>query len=67
MPGRRAKNVTNPQAHEAWMKRKHEHNQNDTLHWQFQKMWRMDCLKERAAKGRLTEKNKAEMTRLGMS
>jgi len=29
--------------------------------------WRIECLKERAAQGRLTEKNKAEMTRLGMS
>ena len=65
MPGKRTKNVTNPQAHDAWNKRKREHNQNDTTHWQFQKMWRRACLKQREAERRLTEKNRAEMTRIG--
>lgn len=66
MPGKRTKNVTNPQAHDAWTRRKKEINQNDITHWQFQKMWRRDCLKARAKAGTLTEKNKAEMERIGV-
>lgn len=66
MPGKRTKNVTNPQANAAWQARKKEINQNDTIHWQFQNMYRRACLKQREAEGRLTEKNKVEMTRLGM-
>jgi hypothetical protein len=65
MPGKRTKNVTNPQAFEAWKRRKREINAADTQHHQFQKMYRRDCLKARAAAGKLTEKNKAEMARLG--
>ena len=67
MPGRRTKNVTNPQAHDAWMKRKKELRAGDNNEIIRQGNWRIECLQERAAKGRLTEKNKAEMTRLGMS
>jgi hypothetical protein len=66
MPGRRTKNVTNPQANAAWQTRKREHNAGDTQHQWFQKEYRKACLKTRAAEGRLTEKNKIEMTRLGM-
>jgi hypothetical protein len=66
MPGRRTKNVTNPQAHDAWNRRKKEINQNDTTHWQFQKMWRQDCLKARAKAGKLTKKNFAECKALGL-
>lgn len=66
MPGKRTKNVTNPQAHDAWNRRKHEANAANTQHQWFQKEYRKACLKTRAAEGRLSEKNKAEMTRLGM-
>lgn len=65
MPGRKTKNVTNPQAHDAWTRRKKAYNQNDTMHWSFQTMWRRACLKQREVEGRLTEKNKAEMKKIG--
>ena len=66
MPGKRTKNVTNPQSREAWHRRKREINAADTQHQQFQKIWRRACLKQRAADGHTTEKNRAEMARLGL-
>lgn len=66
MPGRRTKNVTKPQEHEAWKQRKKEINQNDIQHWQFQKIWRIDCLKLRGKEGRLSPKNLEECKRLGI-
>jgi hypothetical protein len=60
------KNVTNPQGHEAWMKRKREINAADTLHQQFQKMWRIDCLQARAFAGTITAKNVKEAESLGL-
>ena len=66
MPGRRTKNVTNPQAHDAWRARKTMANASNTVARQFQKMWRLDCLKARAAKGKLTKKNFEECKRLGL-
>lgn len=64
MPGRREKNVTNPQAHEAWKRRKKELNAHDAVAGLRQIEWRKDCLRERALENRLTEKNKAELERL---
>jgi hypothetical protein len=66
MPGRRTKNVTNPQAATAWAERKRYANAENKTAAQFQRLWRRDCLKQRAAEGRLTEKNKAEMARVGL-
>jgi hypothetical protein len=66
MPGRRTKNVTNPQAHEAWNRRKTEANAANTLHKQFQKMWRIECLQARAFAGKITAKNVKEAESLGL-
>jgi len=41
-------------------------NASNTVARQFQKMWRLDCLKARAAKGKLTKKNFEECKRLGL-
>lgn len=55
----------NHQAAEAWQKRKRELGQ--TLAYQTaQQMYRRACLQQRADENRLTEKNRAEMKRLGM-
>jgi len=67
MPGKRLKNVTNPQAHEAWRKRKRELNEANTLARQFQKIYRVGCLKQRAKERRLTKKNFDECKRLGLT
>lgn len=48
------------------MERKRYANASNSLHLQFQKMWRIDCLKARAAKGKLTKKNFEECKRLGL-
>jgi hypothetical protein len=66
MPGRRTKNVTNPQAHEAWMERKREFNITNVIARQFQKMWRIDCLQARAFAGTITAKNVKEAESLGL-
>ena len=66
MPGRRTKNVTNPQAHEAWMKRKKEQRSENALEIVRQGDWRIACLRARAAKGKLTAKNFAECKTLGL-
>jgi hypothetical protein len=61
---RKEKNARNHQAHEAWLRRKRENSA--TLPFQnAQRMWRRACLRQRAAEGRLTAKNRAEMERLG--
>lgn len=65
MPGRREKNVTNPQAHEAWLKRKKELNARNDVSILRQIEWRKDCLRARALGSRMTEKNRAELERLG--
>jgi hypothetical protein len=66
MPGRRTKNVTNPQAHDAWMRRKKELRAENTQEIVRQGDWRIACLKARAAKGKLTKKNFAECKALGL-
>jgi len=66
MPGRRTKNVTNPQAHDAWMKRKKELRASDEVAVMRQGDWRAACLRARAAKGKLTTKNFAECKTLGL-
>jgi hypothetical protein len=60
------KNVTNPQAHEAWKRRKKEFNSNDTDSRTRQFQWRKDCLVSRAHRRVLTDKNRAEAQRLGI-
>ena len=66
MPGRRTKNVTNPQAHDAWRARKTMANASNTVARQFQKMWRIDCLQARAFAGTITAKNVKEAESLGL-
>jgi hypothetical protein len=65
MPGKRTKNVTNPQAHSAWTERKRYANAENKTAAQFQRMWRRSCLLQREAEGRLTDKNRAELERVG--
>ncbi len=65
MPGKRTKNVTNPQANAAWRERKRYANAENGIAAQFQRMWRRSCLLEREAEGRLTDKNRAELERVG--
>ncbi len=64
MPGKRTKNTRNSQAHEAWLRRKREGNA-ELPYQNAQRMWRRACLRQRAAEGRLTAKNRAETERLG--
>ena len=49
----------------AWGRRKTEMNA-DPVAKQFQKIWRIGCLRQRAAENRMTEKNKAEAIRVGI-
>lgn len=53
-------------AGEAWADRKKRSNINPAA-IQFQKIYRINCLKQRAAAGRLTEKNRAEAVHLGVT
>jgi len=43
-----------------------EINAANTLHQQFQKMWRIDCLQGRAFAGKITAKNVKEAESLGL-
>jgi hypothetical protein len=62
---KKEKTNKNHRANEAWLERKKELNQ--TLPYQnAQKMYRRACLKVRIAEGRITDKNREEMRRLGM-
>ena len=58
-------NNRNHQAYEAWGRRKTEMNA-DPMAKQFQKIWRIGCLRQRIAENRMTEKNKAEAIRVGI-
>ena len=63
---KKEKNQRNHRAHEAWVERKQEINAGIEFKT-AQKMYRRACLKQREAEGRLTEKNRTEMERLGMA
>ena len=54
------------QGHEAWRRRKQEAGINGTA-MQFQRLWRIACLRDRMARGEFSEKNQAELTRLDAS
>jgi hypothetical protein len=64
MPGRRTKNVTNPQAHEAWLHRKRDQREGNSVEILRQHQWREDSLRDRAQRGKLTDKNRKEIERL---
>jgi hypothetical protein len=57
----------NSSANEAFNRRRAALNQGDTTHFQFQRIFRINCLKQRAAEGRLTEKNQKEIASLGIT
>lgn len=56
----------NHRAAEAWAERKKDINANNKTALQFQRLYRINCLKQRQAEGRLTDKNLAEMKRVGL-
>ncbi len=56
----------NHRSFELWTERKKYANINTTA-LQFQRLYRIDCLKQRSAEGRLTDKNRAEAERLGVT
>ena len=57
----------NPQMNEAWKRRKKAANAANTSKAREQKWFRTDALKARAAAGALTEKNRMELTKLGIN
>ena len=50
----------NSQANEAWRRRKQEASLNGTA-MQFQRLWRITCLRDRMARGVFSDKNQAEL------
>lgn len=54
----------NSQANEAFNRRRAALSQGDETHRQFQRLWRIACIKDRMARGVFTDKNKAELERL---
>jgi len=57
----------NAQSHESHLRRKRELNAANTTAIQFQRIYRINCLKQRKAEGRLTEKNEKEIVSLGIT
>lgn len=57
----------NHRSFELWSERKRDINANDGNAVRFQRLYRINCLKQRAAENRLTDKNRAEAGRLGVA
>jgi hypothetical protein len=66
MPGKRANYTRSHIAHKEWKERSHMARASDVVAITSQEMWRRDCLKQRMAEHRITEKNKLEMVTLRM-
>jgi len=66
MPGKRSKNTRNHRAQEAFKESSRMARASDVVAQTSQEMFRRDCLKQRIAEGRITEKNKKEMVTLRM-
>ena len=54
----------NSSANEQFNRRRAALNQGDETHRQFQRLWRIGCLRDRMGRGEFTDKNKAELERL---
>jgi hypothetical protein len=57
----------NSSANEQFNRRRAALNQGNETHNQFQRIFRINCLKQRKAEGRLTEKNQKEIASLGIT
>ncbi len=62
---KKEKNQRNHRGYEMWVERKRESNAGIEFRT-VQAMYRRACLKVRIAEGRITDKNREEMRRLGM-
>lgn len=66
MPGKRTKTAKNYGANASFKERSRMARASDLIAQTSQEMFRRSCLKQRIAEGRITEKNKKEMTTLRM-
>ena len=66
MPGKKTNKKKNFGAAEAFVKHQREGRDTDVIAKTSQEMYRRAALATRAAENRLTDKNRAEMKRLGM-